>query len=243
MVLVTIHGYLCFEAKDSEIYWTYRQKIDKNKYRFVVGWFGTYAFHVVCMEYPCIITFSMSILMQQCEGILLQFQKNIKNAKFSTPAQYYRMLNDYNTIEDKILLLQAIMSKPLFLILSIGFLSFYSSFMAFFLVEYDAYDLTEVVSNCFTATTIIVSVTIYRSRIPERILEIKRTIRSVIDEQKAANQMIEREISALVRIEQKEVVHLTACGLVYLERTFLLSAFGTVFTYGLLISNLKFTSF
>ncbi|KAF8766420.1 Replication-associated protein like [Argiope bruennichi] len=62
--------------------------------------------------------------------------------------------------------------------------------------------------------------TVYCSRIPENILGMKRTIRTVIDKQIAGNQSDEKEISALIRIEQKEVLRLTACELVYLKENF-----------------------
>ncbi|GBN16418.1 hypothetical protein AVEN_256448-1 [Araneus ventricosus] len=78
-------------------------------------------------------------------------------------------------------------------------------------------------------------------RIPDYMLEIKKTIGSFIDERVKPDSFHgSEEIFHLCRIEKKHTIYLSAYGGIYFKRGFLFSALGAMLTYGLLISNLNF---
>ncbi|GFY70656.1 uncharacterized protein TNIN_321061 [Trichonephila inaurata madagascariensis] len=86
---------------------------------------------------------------------------------------------------------------------------------------------------------VIVSLTICNSRIPEMMLKIKATTGSIIDKYKFDKLTYKGTIDVLERMEKKDVIFMSACGMVHFKRSFLLSAFGALFTYGILLVNLK----
>ncbi|GFT11210.1 hypothetical protein TNCV_1143541 [Trichonephila clavipes] len=72
------------------------------------------------------------------------------------------------------------------------------------------------------------------SKIPENMSKIKVTVGVMLDE----NMFIRTdEKFFLKRIEKKSVINLSVCGMVDLKRNFLRSAYGALFSYGILIST------
>lgn len=85
----------------------------------------------------------------------------------------------------------------------------------------------------------IVALTIYGSMIPEHLAEIRNIVRDFLN-CKGCNKLISKEnLFYLHRIENQDVVHISACGLLFISRRFLLSIIGLMLTYGLLIINLE----
>ncbi|GFQ83064.1 hypothetical protein TNCT_193721 [Trichonephila clavata] len=76
----------------------------------------------------------------------------------------------------------------------------------------------------------------FSSKIPESMSKIKATVEVMLDENKFHDSDEKKAQFLLKRIEKKSIIYLSVCGMVDLKRSFLLSAFGTLFTYGILIS-------
>ncbi|GIY78314.1 uncharacterized protein CDAR_2351 [Caerostris darwini] len=98
--------------------------------------------------------------------------------------------------------------------------------------------IVDLGSQGVTGFLILVSITVCSSKIPEQMLDIKNTVGYIIEKYQLENVRDRKVLFFLKRVEQK-VVYLTALGVVDFERSFLLSAFGVLFTYGILISNLR----
>ncbi|GIY87557.1 uncharacterized protein CDAR_224501 [Caerostris darwini] len=90
-----------------------------------------------------------------------------------------------------------------------------------------------------TGAVLLISLTLCCSRIPESMIKIKSTIAALIDKYQVSDLTSGREIRMLERMEKKEIIYLSACDMVYFRKDFLMSAFGTFLTYGLLIENMK----
>ncbi|GIY87560.1 uncharacterized protein CDAR_224521 [Caerostris darwini] len=90
-----------------------------------------------------------------------------------------------------------------------------------------------------TGVVILTSLILFCSIIPESMIKIKNTLAALIDTHQVSDLTLGREIRLLERMEKKEIIYLSACDIVCIRKEFLLSAFGTFLTYGLLIVNLK----
>ncbi|GFT70360.1 uncharacterized protein NPIL_247081 [Nephila pilipes] len=99
--------------------------------------------------------------------------------------------------------------------------------------------MLEVSSNGFTGIVIIFSLSAYCSKIPEYMLRIKTTAGFVADKYLLYNSNCSKNMRILKGIRKKQVIYLSAGNILHLNKSLLLSAFGTLFTYGLLIVNLK----
>ncbi|GFV33374.1 uncharacterized protein TNCV_4732971 [Trichonephila clavipes] len=105
--------------------------------------------------------------------------------------------------------------------------------------EVPLYFMVDISSSAFTGVFVIISLTICNSKIPQYMLEIKATIGSLIDKHKFGKLMDRKEIAVFERMEKKDIIYMSACGMVNFRRSFLLTSFGTLFSYGLLLVNLK----
>ncbi|GFQ87639.1 uncharacterized protein TNCT_514051 [Trichonephila clavata] len=182
----------------------------------------------------------MLVLIHRCGVFLLQFNKSLRNINFiACSVKSSKFAADYNTIEEKVRLLKEVLSTPLFIILLSCFFSMYDTLAYSLRQDVPLYLKVDISSSAFTCVTVIVSLTICSSKIPELMLEIKATIGSLIDQHKFGKLMDSKEILVFERMEKKDIIYMSACGIVNFKKDFLLSAFGTLFTYGLLLINLK----
>ncbi|GBN28625.1 hypothetical protein AVEN_191326-1 [Araneus ventricosus] len=93
----------------------------------------------------------------------------------------------------------------------------------------------DLASKFLTGSLILSSLTIYSSRIAEYMAQIKTTAEDLVDKCGCCASYGKNDLFLLCRIERKSVISLSACGMFDLKMSFLLSAFGTAFTYGILI--------
>ncbi|KAG8199640.1 hypothetical protein JTE90_009471 [Oedothorax gibbosus] len=97
----------------------------------------------------------------------------------------------------------------------------------------------EVSGIALISLTNFICLTLMSSRIPEELSEVKTIAGVLIQNHKVKTKQKNEVLFLLNRIEKSEIIHLTACGLMEFERSFILSALGNVLTYGLLVFNLK----
>ncbi|GFY67213.1 uncharacterized protein TNIN_432601 [Trichonephila inaurata madagascariensis] len=150
---------------------------------------------------------------------------------------YTEILNAYNCIESKIQLLKDTLSVPLLMILLSAFLNFYTSLSNYYLPDVPPQFVLEAVCNAFTGVVIIAPLTMCLSSVPENMMKIKATFGLLIEKYQLKMKG-GKEIYFLERLEEKDVIYFSACDIVFFKKSFLLTAFGTVFTYGLIIVNL-----
>ncbi|GBM36368.1 hypothetical protein AVEN_176063-1 [Araneus ventricosus] len=221
---------------------TYGFEVTTESGQIFVCFFGSYTYYVVFIEYPCIIALSMCLIINRCGILLHQFNLNLKSMKlYDFPIKITALLKDYDLIFDTVRLLKTTLSTPLFFIFLSSFLHLYLT-MYNILREYvEPYYMVELIANTCTGLSILISLTLLSSRISEQLHEIRMTsqkLTNLISQHNLRTFCGKRTLFLLERIEARHVIHLSACGMFDLKRSFLLSAFGFLFTYGLLVVNL-----
>ncbi|GFY67212.1 uncharacterized protein TNIN_432591 [Trichonephila inaurata madagascariensis] len=213
--------------------------VKDKKYARLILFTVNYTYSTLYMQYPCIFVLSICVLVHRYGTVLLEFNNDLSKIDFDKiPRIYIEIANAYNCIERKIRLLKDTLSAPLFILLSSAFLNFYTSLSNYYQPEVPPQFILEAVCNAFTGVVIITSLTVCLSKIPENMVKIKATIGSLIEKyQWKMNGG--KEIYFLERLEKRDIVYFSACDIVYFKKSFLLTAFGAVFTYGLIIVNLK----
>ncbi|KAG8199639.1 hypothetical protein JTE90_009470 [Oedothorax gibbosus] len=152
------------------------------------------------------------------------------------------MLRKYLSIIKSIRYLKETLSVPLALVLINNFFGLYTTLSYFLQLESQAIDkarIAEVSVNALICLTNFICLTLMSSRIPEELSEVKTIAGVLIQKHKIKTKQKDEVLFLLNRIEKSEIIHLTACGFVEFERSFILSAIGIVLTYGLLVFNLK----
>ena len=104
--------------------------------------------------------------------------------------------------------------------------------------KYSVAYISFVVLYSTLSITIFISYTICSSMIPENLIRIKDTVKDFVNGNSSRQFITKQTMFYLHRIENEESLHISACGLFNLTRSFILSALGAVLTYGLLIMTL-----
>ncbi|GIY69711.1 uncharacterized protein CDAR_219951 [Caerostris darwini] len=79
---------------------------------------------------------------------------------------------------------------------------------------------------------------LYCCRLSESMCRVRETAACLIDQCQFDYFRGKRILFLLERIEKKDIIYLSACGMINLKRSFLLTAVGAIFTYGILIYSL-----
>ncbi|GBM73997.1 hypothetical protein AVEN_21149-1 [Araneus ventricosus] len=232
--LSVLHVTTTYEIHASD-YFVYGYKNMEDRLRFLLCIVGAYAQYVIFVKHPLLIVLSLCVLINASGLLLYQYGRNLKCFISSENSSF----KEYLKIVELIHFLNNTLSNLLFIALLIGLLSIYmaleyglnnASYLTIYTVEASASVLTGILILC--------SLTVCSSKIPEFMSSIKTTAGFLIDHKLSDSISQKNEFLFLKRIEEKSVVHLSAGGMINIRRRFLLSAFGALFTYGILISGL-----
>ncbi|GFQ90209.1 uncharacterized protein TNCT_182451 [Trichonephila clavata] len=238
--LAAVLAYLTREADGVADFWALGYHIKSKSHQIVTNFVGGYIYYSVYVTYPCLFALSMFVLIHRCGVFLFKLNNDLKNIDFIVfSAKCPEFANDYNLIEEKIRLLKDVFSTSLFIILLSSFFNLYNALSFSLIEEVPLFLLVDISSSAFTGVFVIISLTICNSKIPEYMLEIKATIGSLINKHKFCKLMDRKEIDVLERMEKKDIIYMSACGMVHFRKSFLLTSFGTLFTYGLLLIHFK----
>lgn len=237
--LAILEVWLTFEDECPTEFYTYSYKFESPIFRKTARFVGVYVYFAVLVEFLFGIIISVCDLMKFCGQYLLIFSNYLECMNSKTLfKKHVSIQNDYNVIENNINILKEILSKPLLLILSCCYLHLFGV-LTFGLNETaSTCIIIELVASAFLGITGIYLLIIHSSRIPDRMSQIKAMASHIIEKYQLSVFNKERVYFTLNRIEKKDIVYLSACGLVEFRKNILLTAFGTLFTYGLLVLKL-----
>ncbi|GBM99395.1 hypothetical protein AVEN_16059-1 [Araneus ventricosus] len=229
------------EEANQHPYWTFGQNIDNPVYQKAASFVGTYVYYTVSIEFLCVTILSLCDLIKHCGQYILRFSNNLKCMDFNIISDNHAdILNDYNIIEKNIRHLREILSVPMFLILLCCFFNLYVALTYGIGNKLTSNDIIiEFVTSVFVGIAGITLLVIYSSQIPENMLKIKASAGYLIEKYQLSVFNSGKVYCTLDRIEKKEVIYLSAWGVVDFKKSFLLTAFGALLTYGLLILQLK----
>ncbi|GBL73092.1 hypothetical protein AVEN_128245-1 [Araneus ventricosus] len=236
LLLSIFHVYVTFDSSLDCFIYEYTDLDEKLRLILLIT--GVYAYYVIFMKYPLLNVLSVCVLIHRSGLLLHEYDAKLKliNSSVNTSLIFRGYFKALKVIR----LLRNVLQVHLFISLVIGFLSTYVA-IEYGLNQHDNYSAgytVEAIPNVLTGVFILCSVTICSSKIPEYMSAIRETADSLID-QNIFNKCLERNTCLfLKKIAKKNVIYLSALELVNLKRQFLLSAFGALFTYGVLVSTL-----
>ncbi|GFR18374.1 uncharacterized protein TNCT_571011 [Trichonephila clavata] len=241
-LLATLFTYLAYKEGSKFTYWTFGYEVENDISVAIIHFVGTYIHCTVYQVYPCLFALSICLLIHRYGLILLQINDTMKKQSLENiafPAHYSKVVSRYNALEKELHVLRDTLSKPLFFVLSACFCSLFMTLTTY--LEYRIIPLMGILvilaNHVLTSLTIVVFVAHFVTRIPEYMCKIKTEAGFLMDEHQALRKR-SNEIDLFEIIRRKEILYLSAGG-VYFKKSFLLTAFGTFFTYGLLIATTK----
>lgn len=224
------------------IYWTYGYQIRSKILRRIILFNGNFVYLVFCVGFPIYLTFCLNILFYRCSEMLLNYNAQLK---IELRTRVNVNIESLKTFFDMTKLMKKLDHAVMHLSFLIVFYSLHGVFSVLLTMSIDGLykfntEYLSVVMFYFTFSIIMfLSYTICSSMIPENLIMIKCTVKEFINEYSTIMYITKQNVFYLQRIENEEIIYMSACGLFHLTRNFILSAFGAIFSYGLLITSLK----
>lgn len=225
------------------IFVTFGQKLQYGIWQRIFIFCIQLSTFVLKFSFPFHLGFCICLLFYRCSDILSSYNTFLRTHLYTSNKwdtcnydeffdllNFLRQLNQTITMLSFYIILYSLegMCYALFSVLSQDIFRLTIG-QVIFLANYVVYNVNLLV--CFT---------ICCSMIPENIIEIRRTVKNFLNCSCNKHLISNENLFFLKRIENEDIVYISICGMFNLTRSYILSAFGIVLTYGLLVINLKF---
>lgn len=204
----------------------------------ITGNFSNYLFFSYT---PVLINLVVCHVEYRFSTILIVYDQRLRNLGLVEDRNdYIDLFISYFQIIKILRKLKSVFSSLLFLLLSFNFVSVFillSSFVVYPRMSYAARIQSSSIG--FESCCMIIAQVYYGSLIPERLRNIQVTSGALIEKLRLNHVSHTEMLFLLERIEKNEIIYLTVGGLVNVKPSLLLTACGSLLTYGLLIINLK----
>ena len=222
--------------------WTFGFSVRSIVWRRIILFTGNIT--VLCFTscFVFYLTISVSVLFHRYSEVLSNYNILLKtglNRRVNHNLKFLEIFFDIAKIAQK---LSEHLKNVSFIILFYGLHGIFSTLLLISnrRIHFSEYEYSITLMYYFSCSIIIIVIyTVCSSTISENMKKIKRTAREFINRYFCIQPGLQEYLFYLMRIESEEVVHLSVCGLFYLKRGFLLTALGTILTYGLLLINLN----
>ena len=238
---------LCISDTNSKTvvnFWTFNSNLPEGTLKLVILTLIN-VFQYTCYIFPISLSLIMSVLFYNFAEILQIYKKKLQfHLRCQNKQEIMIILIDYFKIRKTISKLYHILSYPTFFVVVFSFSCFFTSTLVVLkyheMLTSHYLNLVDVCEDILTGFFVLVPYTVFSSRITDNLFEIKQTIQNELNELACKQKQMYPEpvFECLRRIEKDEIAYISAGGLFHLSRGFILTAVGTLLTYGLLIINL-----
>lgn len=225
---------------ENKILWQYGYRIDSTIFSNLSLIFGKFSYHLLNTYIPVLITSVICCIAYRCGEILSVFNSELENLSFMVgDSRFADTIAVYFAITDILLELKSVMSTLLFMLLMCNCTGVFTSLSCTMMYSSMPYPLMLEVAVCGLGGVCMITANIYcGSFIPENITQIRVTAGRLIERYGKNSFRRGKNLFLLRRIEKKEVIYMTAGGMITIQINLLLTSFGTMLTYGLLLINM-----
>lgn len=241
---ICIVGQITLDYEKVELtYWACGYELPNKAWNRAIIFCGQFAYVGFASGFPIYLMLCISLLFYRCSEVLQNYNTLIKIVLHTRVLDRIKCLADFFLLVKLLQKLNKAFKHLTFFIILYNLNGIFFILLIVSLQEVFTFNITY---NIFVAyygicnVVVIVCFTICCSMIPEKLLEIKATVTDYIDSCGNTDLISKQNMFYLKRIESKDIVYISACGMFYVTRNFILSALGLILTYGLLIINIKF---
>ncbi|GFR17002.1 uncharacterized protein TNCT_415471 [Trichonephila clavata] len=215
-------------------------EIQDERYGMMMIFASQYMFLTLRVQYPCLVALSICVLVNHYRILLIRIVNGFKKMEFAAiPENVMKLRNDYNNIERMLYILKDALSSPLFVILLISFCELYVGLSTVLYKRVSTFFLVQLGCSVLPGIAIMLILTLFNAKIPECMMRIKTTVAFLRDKYEFSSVSKGKEITIFNRIIKKDIVYLSAGGIVDFKKSFLVTSFGALFSYGVLIISFK----
>lgn len=222
------------------ICWSYSYEVSPQYGRYLVAVLFYSAFYTYHLFIPALVALLVCTIEFRCAEILKILNKNLgifiteetdEIFAVTLTSKYFKVVDILEDLED-------LLSTPLFLFLICNIASIFPAiYLSMEMLPGNV--PIEMFAQLIVGVILITTQTVCASLIPENLKEIRKTATRVITKLSEKRTDYRNVLYHLTRIEKKEIICMTACGMIQFDKYLILGVFGTILTYGLLIINIK----
>ncbi|GFY60342.1 uncharacterized protein TNIN_196021 [Trichonephila inaurata madagascariensis] len=224
--------------RSQDIIWTYGYKLeDLSSYFRVLCFFNVNVYVSLQVIFPGLLTCMYCTLCHRISKLLSCYKYKLMkvfNGSLTMPSKL--LVSQYFAILHVVDLLQNLFTEPIFLLILMNFLHMFSMlgyFISFFKHQFTIVVIGEVVIVVATTTLSTVVIIIFASKITATNQSIKKMFQRYKESRILASYKGDGAVFQLA-IERENVL-LSACDVVFFRKSLILSIFGALLTYSLLI--------
>lgn len=221
-------------------YWTLEFQVHNVIWKRIIVFNGHLFTLILCFCFPFYLTFALSILIYRYSQVLSGYNTLIQIQLQTKANDITETLKAFFSITKLVEKLNQAITILSFLIISYSLQSIFIIFLTIWFNDTSKLNAEGIISLIYYfmgGIVMILCYTICCSMIPEKLLQIKKTVSEFINECAYGQFITKQNMFYLKRIENEKVVYISVCGLFHFTRSFILSALGGMLTYGLLITN------
>ena len=242
--IITILGQVIvdFESENLDI-WSWGIKVHSVIWKRIIVFIGNIAYFVFFIAFPLYLTFSLNMLFYRCSEVLSSYNVVLQSQLQLKVEKGVVLLKEFFDLMKTVKRLNETVMNHSFLIIFYGLEGLFSILLTLSLDDFVKGTMNYIIVVIYhvtCSTVMIVSYIFCSSMIPLNLMRIKNNVREFINKFGYDQFSNEEYMFYLQRIESEEIVYMSACELFHLRRSLLLTALGTVLTYGLLIIGFRF---
>lgn len=240
--LAGLHTYAFYNERIPPQRFAYGYAIEHSKLKYIPVFIYFFIDTILNISYPCYISYDLCSTLSRCGDILIQFKDTLDNHERNlSDSNILRVTKTYFVTVNIIRKIRDIFLVPISVLIMCIIMDLFTVLLLWMLLDYEV-NVYRFLANMLYFVPVsgtLVAISFFGGRIPEILLKIRWVVGTLIDKYESEN-VENREIMFLLkRIETKDIVTVSAGEMVTINRKLILSTFGGLFTYGLLLFNMK----
>lgn len=225
------------------VMWTFEYQIEYGIWLRVLIFCTQFSTFILNFSFPFYLMFCICVLFYRCSEALSGYNRFLRIQLHKTTKGDTRNFAEFFEIVMFLQKLNKTLTQLSFFFILHCLEGIFAVLFAVSLQEIIKITIAQVVNFAYCgilSIIMLVHFSICSSKIPEKLMEIKRTVRNFLNSCGYSHSISQQNLFYLTRIETEDIVYVSVCGMFHVTRSYILSALGLLLTYGLLIINLKF---
>ncbi|GFW43590.1 uncharacterized protein TNCV_4769421 [Trichonephila clavipes] len=218
--------------------WNFSYKMRYDFWHNCVRFLLVCAYNFQVLTFPGLVTFLIGGMYLNCRDSLISYEKNL--GVLSRSESFLSYVMEYSNLVDIINDFNDVLSAPALAAIVLNFLLMFNSVATFLLFKnkelLPSFILENAVSFLFSSCSVL-WMTVTASEIHIWVRKVSSSFEDLYDKEMA--QRPTRRLAFIKAMADKTIPAMSACGIIYFTRSYILSVFGGFFTYALLFINIK----
>ncbi|GFY44153.1 uncharacterized protein TNIN_66771 [Trichonephila inaurata madagascariensis] len=220
--------------------WNFSYKMRYDFWHNCVRFLLVCAYNFQVLTFPGLVTFLIGGMYLNCRDSLISYEKKL--GVLSRSESFLSYVMEYSNLVDIINDFNDVLSAPAFAAIVLNFLLMFNSVATFLLFKnkelLPSFIVENAVSFLFSSCSVL-WMTVTASEIHIWVRKVSSSFEDLYDKEMAQSQRSTRRLAFIKAMADKEIPAMSACGIIYFTRSYILSVFGGFFTYALLFINIK----